>query len=190
MLTAHTYEWAQALLAGEAEESAQAWWAQATRKIGGGSTGVVELTYELIERRIDAVFHLASGGEVNTNLPMRVLKRQALVHDVLYTASLEAASSLIRRWCGRADSLAGRGGAGGGSVLKGLVEARSVRPPTRQVPLARMEGKKTIALIAHDGKKLDMCLLVVEHLRTLLTHFDHIICTVPPPPRNPAQIVR
>jgi methylglyoxal synthase len=41
-----------------------------------------------------------------------------------------------------------------------------------------MEGKKTIALISHDGKKLDMCLLVVEHLRTLLTQFDHIICTV------------
>lgn len=171
VMTANTHEWAHGLRKA-ASSGEEALWAQVVRKVGGGSSGVVELTYELIERRIDAVFHLASGGEINTNLPMKVLKRQALVHDVLYTASLEAASSLVRHWRLPTDPAAG-----GGCASEGLLDARVSRPPTRQVPLARMAGKKTIALISHDGKKLDMCLLVVEHLRTLLTQFDHIICT-------------
>jgi len=184
LVTANTYDWSHELLLSKPAVSAKEQgermdkWSHIARRIAAGSSGVVELTFEMIERRIDAVFHLARGGEVNTNLPMRVLKRQALVHNVLYTASVEAATSLVKRWSGGLTSPSpGRTEVKDGAA--GLLAARAHRPATHRVPFDRMsqQGKKTIALIAHDGKKLDMCLLVVSHLRTLLTAFDYFLCT-------------
>jgi len=58
---------------------------------------------------------------------------------------------------------------------------RNKLPLSRTVPEKSIspdvyKGKKVLSLIAHNGKKPDMCLLVVEYA-DVISQFDYIICT-------------
>jgi len=94
---------------------------------------------------------------------MKVLKRQSLVHDIIYVDTVQSADVIVSSWstktgppllCSRPD--------------KGIHRV--------DVEKLKKRGGKTLALISHDGKKLDMCLLVTEFLPTILS-FDTLIAT-------------
>jgi len=94
---------------------------------------------------------------------MKVLKRQSLVHDIIYVDTVQSADVIVASWstksgppllCSRPD--------------KGIHRV--------DVEKLKKRGGKTLALISHDGKKLDMCLLVTEFLPTILS-FNTLIAT-------------
>ncbi|KAL6058298.1 Methylglyoxal synthase [Balamuthia mandrillaris] len=164
-LTGRTYDEAVKLLK-EARENGNLdaldpeAFAKSATQLPPGSVGVVAVAFELIEGRMSAVFHLSHWKDINATFEMRAMKRQALVHNVLYADSAHMAEALVTGW------------KNGSTCLSPV----SPGPEKRLVPLDNMKGKRTLALIAHDAKKLDACLLAVENLPILLS-FDYIICT-------------
>jgi len=120
--------------------------------------GVVELTVGVIEKKIAAVIHLCTTDDLASSRPLRVLSRQALVHNIVYMDDLLTADALINVWKNN----------------NKMPLVPTVAEPV--VPFSIFKDKKVISLIAHNGKKTEMCLLVIEFM-DVISKFDYIICT-------------
>jgi methylglyoxal synthase len=130
-------------------------------KYPANSEGIVTVTHDLIEGRLPAVFHLSHYTDINTTFSSSVLRRQAAVHNVVYADSVEGCSSIVKSWRKHPEFLA---------QLK-------CAATTNHVDMTRFTPTQTnLALIAHDGKKLDMCLFFTQNLARILSH-DRILAT-------------
>eukprot|EP01102_Stenamoeba_stenopodia_P016001 TRINITY_DN5533_c0_g1_i1.p1 TRINITY_DN5533_c0_g1~~TRINITY_DN5533_c0_g1_i1.p1 ORF type:complete len:431 (-),score=95.96 TRINITY_DN5533_c0_g1_i1:99-1391(-) len=150
--------------------------------------GIVAVTYELVEGRMGCIFHLCDYKDINVSHALAVLKRQALVHDVLYTDTAQGAEAIIRSWKRKLE------GNSKTLIVKEREKKKSRAGNTLDIDKLREKSSKSthriipgsnesvtdynnnIALIAHDGKKLDLCCFVLENMQKLL-QFDHLICT-------------
>lgn len=122
--------------------------------------GMIEIAYELVEGRLDAVLHLTDWSHVAGKPPAMVVRRQANVHNVYMATDFTSARHAVRKW-------------------RALVEAAqpifSPRNPVFPSPVECLSGN-VLALIAHDAKKLDMCWFVVEHALQIM-QFDYVLTT-------------
>jgi methylglyoxal synthase len=123
--------------------------------------GMIEIAYELVEGRLDAVLHLTDWSQVSGKPPAMVVRRQANVHNVYIATDFTTIQQAVRRW---RSSLAG----GVGDIFR-------PRQPIAPSPIADLSGS-VLALIAHDAKKLDMCWFVVDHARQIMK-YDYILAT-------------
>jgi|ERR1041385_2795920 methylglyoxal synthase len=122
--------------------------------------GMIEIAYELVEGRLDAVLHLTDWSQVSGKPPAMVIRRQANVHNVYMAADYTSVKSAVRKWRMLAE--------GDKPIFREKV-------PVSPSPIEGLSGN-VLALIAHDAKKLDMCHFVVEHARRIM-EFDHILTT-------------
>jgi methylglyoxal synthase len=122
--------------------------------------GMIEIAYELVEGRLDAVLHLTDWSQVAGKPPAMVVRRQANVHDVYMAADYTSVRSAVRKWR---------------MLVAGNKPIFREKPPVSPSPIEGLSGN-VLALIAHDAKKLDMCHFVVEHARQIM-QFDFILTT-------------
>lgn len=92
-----------------------------------------------------------------------MLKRQSRVHNVLYADNLVATTGIIEAW--KTKLL---------PIPSGF--RKTAAPIVDMLKIASKSGKNNIAMIAHNEKKLELCLLAITFLERLLT-FDYILCT-------------
>jgi methylglyoxal synthase len=124
--------------------------------------GMILITHELVEGRLDAVLHLTDWLDVAGKPDSMVLRREANVHNVHIASDITSASSAIRRW---------------GALIR--LGSPVFRPKeAAEQPLDGLSDQdRVLALIAHDGMKLDMCCFVVEHAREIFQQFDYVLAT-------------
>ncbi|MEW6216353.1 MAG: methylglyoxal synthase [Candidatus Bipolaricaulota bacterium] len=128
--------------------------------------GMVEVAFELVEQRLDAVIHLTDWADISSKPDSMVLRRQANVHKVPIANDIDTAEALVTSW---KSTLAATGG--NGPVFR---ERRS----GNRSPLEDLRpGQSVLALIAHDQMKLQMCQLVVERASHLVQAYDCILTT-------------
>jgi len=92
-----------------------------------------------------------------------VLRREANVHNVHIASDLNSARSAIQKW---------------GALLQLGRPVFRPKKPSEDRPLAGLTPEhRVLALIAHDGMKLDMCCFVVEHKEQIFRQFDFVLAT-------------
>lgn len=150
--------------------------------------GIVAVTYELVEGRMGCIFHLCDYKDINVSHALAVLKRQALVHDVLYTDTAQGAEAIIRSWKRKFEGDSRtlvvkekekKKTRAGNTLDIDKLKEKSSNSTHRIIPgscESVTDYNNNVALIAHDGKKLDLCCFVLENMQKLL-EFDHLICT-------------
>jgi methylglyoxal synthase len=136
---------------------------QGMQKMASGIQGMILITHSLVEGNVDAVIHLTDWADVAGKPDSMVLRREANVHNVHIASDINSAKSAIRKW---------------GALLQlGRQVFRTKKQPEEQ-PLAGLTADhEVLALIAHDGMKLDMCCFVVEHAQQIFRQFDFILAT-------------
>lgn len=140
--------------------------------VKGGYPGMIRLTNDMIAGRIDGVIHLMDWNDVAAKPDTMVLRRQANVHDIPIACDVVTARVMISGWKSR-----WRGGVqirnlckpGGRKVEQEIVDS--------DARLRALEVEQSsIALIAHDGMKLEMCNFVAAYARKIADH-DTILST-------------
>jgi methylglyoxal synthase len=132
-----------------------------------GIQGMIELTYELVEGRLDAVLHLTDWEDIAGKPDSMVLRREANVHNVPIASDIHTARSFVTTWKSR---------------LARAKTNESIFPQKRAVdyqsPLTHLtENDRVLALIAHDGMKLEMCRFVIEYASEIFNDYDYILAT-------------
>lgn len=134
------------------------------QKVDSGYPGMIQITHDMIAGRIEGIIHLMDWDDVAAKPDTMVLRRQANVHRIPIACDLETARVMIRRWKKEEQLKIKRG-----KIL-----------PEIQESVKRLENlsseQKVIALIAHDGMKLEMCRFVVEHAKKIV-EYDAILAT-------------
>lgn len=129
----------------------------------GGIKGMILVTHELVEQRLDAVIHLTDWADVTAKADSMVLRREANVHNVHIASDISSARYAVREWRTR--------------LLRGKPAFQKRKLP-EVLPLTGLsEEHNVLALIAHDRMKLDMCCFVVEHARQLFKQFHFVLAT-------------
>jgi methylglyoxal synthase len=125
--------------------------------------GMIHVTYELVEGRLDAVIHLTDWEDKNAKPDSAVLSREANVHNVPIAADPDTALAYIKGWKKRlADN--------------GPVFVRRDQPS--EPPLKGLKkGDRVLAMIAHDNMKLETCRFAVENARYIFQKYDYILAT-------------
>lgn len=137
----------------------------------GSIQGMIEVTYNLVEGRLDAIIHLTDWDDVIGKPDTMVLKRQANVHDVPLATNLETAEHFARIWVSKARRVET-------STEKNPDPVFSKRKDLKEAVIKGLKpGHKVLALIVHDEMKLDMCLFVVEHAEQIFRQFNFILAT-------------
>jgi methylglyoxal synthase len=142
------------------------------RGVEGGYHGMIRLTNDLIIGCIDAVIHLMDWDDVAAKPDTMVLRRQANVHDVPIACDLVTARAMVSGWKAR--------------KARNVPDLELCRAGGRYTPilvdktreqLERVNaGDRVIALIAHDGMKLEMCRFAVQHAKEIV-EYDAILAT-------------
>jgi methylglyoxal synthase len=128
--------------------------------------GMIHVTYELVEGRVDAVIHLTDWEDKSAKHDSAVLSREANVHNVPIATDPHTARAYIRGWKRR---LAGDPASGPVFVPRQQLDPR---------PLDGLkQGDSVLAIIAHDNMKLDTCLFAVEHARHIFDRYEYILAT-------------
>lgn len=123
--------------------------------------GVVEILVELVEGRLAGVIHLTHPEDVEAKADSSVLWREANVHNIPIAHDVTTAASFIDAWQNAEPQKAKdlKPGELLSSALNGL-----------------NESDNTLALIAHDGKKMELCQFVIEHADRI-GKYDSILAT-------------
>jgi methylglyoxal synthase len=129
--------------------------------------GMIELAYELVEKRLYAIIHLTDWADVSGKPDSMVLRREANVHDVPIASDIHSAAAAIKNWSSKIAT------DGIKKVFKPRDELELHKSPIYGIN----PENNVIALIAHDQMKLEMCCLVVEHASKIYNDFDFILAT-------------
>lgn len=128
--------------------------------------GMIQVTYELVEGRLDAVIHFTHWQDKNAKPDASVLSREANVHNVPIATDPHTAVAYIRQWKHRLTDTSV-----GGRVF---VPRRRAMPG----PLDTLtQTDRVLAIVAHDNMKLETCLFAVEHARHIFQNYDYILAT-------------
>jgi len=128
--------------------------------------GMIHVTYELVEGRLDGVIHLTDWEDKSAKPDSAVLSREANVHNVPIAADPYTALAYIRGWKRRL-----AGGPSSGPVFM-------PRHPPKPGPLDGLkQADRVLAIVAHDNMKLETCLFAVEHARHIFANYDYILAT-------------
>lgn len=132
-----------------------------------GIQGMIELTYELVEGRLDAIIHLTDWEDIAGKPDSMVLRREANVHNIPIASDIHTARSFVATWKSR---------------LALTKATDSIFPPKKEIakesPLKGLtENDNVLALIAHDGMKLEICRFVIEYASKIFKDYDYILAT-------------
>ncbi len=139
----------------------ESWRRQLRGKISGmlpGAPGVVEILYELVEGRLAGVIHLTHPEDLEAKADSAVLWREANVHNVPIAHDITTGGRFIDAWAKGKRSTA-TGSLSLSQALAGITDQH-----------------KVLAMIAHDGKKLDICEFAVANANRILA-YDFILAT-------------
>lgn len=137
--------------------------------VDGGYSGMIQITHNMIAGRINAVIHLMDWDDVAAKPDTMVLRRQANVHNVPIACDLETTRVMIGSWKREGQLSQKRRRINRGEISPEIQES------VKRLEKLRPE-QNVIALIAHDGMKLDMCRFVVEHAKKIV-EYDAILAT-------------
>ncbi len=128
-----------------------------------GFPGMIHVTYELVEGRLDAVIHLADSEDICAKPDSAVLWREANVHNVPIASDPDTTLAYITTWKTRMSS------------RKPIFKSRE---PDKDPPLSPLKkGDRVLAIVAHDNMKLETCRFAVEHARDIFANYDYILST-------------
>src|SRR5262245_39769132 len=138
-----------------------AWRAQVGARVSGklpGAPGVVEILFDLVEGRLAGVIHLAHPNDLETKADSRVMWRAANVPDVPIAHDVNTAARFIAAWQ--------------------RTPAETAHPRRQSASaLAHIAGnQRVIALIAHDGKKAEMCAFAEKNADRIAA-YDYVLAT-------------
>ena len=132
----------------------------------GRFQGMIHVTYELVEGRLDGVIHLTDWEDKSAKPDSAALSREANVHNVPIATDPSTAVAYIRGWKRRL--------AGDPSSGPVFISRQGPNPP----PLEGLkQTDRVLAIIAHDNMKLDTCLFAVEHARHIFENYDYVLAT-------------
>ncbi len=147
--------------------------------------GVIQVTNEMIWGKIDALIHLLDWDDVVAKADTMALMRQSQVHDVPIAYDVTTAKTMINNWVNRRLDFEQKD-----ITLRQIHPRRQVDPDIDKinnklkeicnkysVSVIESKPKQTLALIAHNGKKLEMCRFVVENYKTIFNNYDTIFTT-------------
>jgi methylglyoxal synthase len=131
-----------------------------------GLEGMIEIAYELVQGRLDAVIQLSVGDDTTVRAGSAVLRREANVHGVPIAANIRTAHTFADYWK---------------KQLRQHGDPRSLLPPRKPKDdhcalMNAADGDKVLALIAHDKQKVAMTQFVMEHSDEL-KRFTRILST-------------
>jgi len=138
---------------------------ESLHRMPGSFPGMIEVAYELVEQRLDAVIHFTDWEDKNAKPDSAVLSREANVHDVPIAHGPHSAHALIRTLKRRLLSADGTG------VFKRRDQ------PSPQPLHGLTPSDNVLAIVAHDNMKLEMCRFVVENVDHILENYDCILAT-------------
>ncbi|MDI9577883.1 MAG: methylglyoxal synthase [Thermoproteota archaeon] len=130
-------------------------------KIDAGLLGMVDIICEVIGERLNAVIHLTDWQDKASKMDSAVLSREANVHNVPIATNIETASNLLKLWC--RDITSGRDPF---ENSERAPKAIDVADPLNGITT----NDRVLAIISHDGKKLEMSKFVVKHARDILKY--------------------
>jgi methylglyoxal synthase len=139
-----------------------------SEQIPMGLLGMVDIICKVIAERLDAVIHLTDWQDKAGKMDSAVLSREANVHNVPIATNVETAKVLVDLWCEDINN-----NLNPFEKTEKNKQAIDVTDPLQGIT----EDKRVLALISHDGKKLDMCKFVVEHAKDILNNYDFILAT-------------
>lgn len=126
-------------------------------------TGMVDVTYQLVERRLDAVIHFIDWQDKSAKPDSAVLSREANVHNVPIAHDPMTARAYITEWRHR--------------IEKGL-PLFTTTPTTEPSPLEGLpRNGKALAMIAHDNMKLELCCFAIEHKKKIFSSYESVLAT-------------
>ena len=128
--------------------------------------GMIHITFELVEGRLDAVIHLSDWEDKSGKPDSAVLAREANVHNVPFASDPDTALAHIGSWRKQLVDLAD-----GKNLFR-------VRTQPNSPPLDGLNEKhRVLAMVAHDNMKLEICRFAVEHAVHIFTNYDYILAT-------------
>jgi methylglyoxal synthase len=129
--------------------------------------GMIEITHELVEGRLDAVIHFTESDDIAAKPDTAVLSREANVHNVPIACDNDTAAVFVQQWNAQLQTLPSE---------RRLFATRA--RPNITLPLEKLRAARSVlAMIAHDAKKLEMCCFAVQHAKTIFNTFDCILAT-------------
>lgn len=131
-----------------------------------GVEGMIEVANELVQGRLDAIIQFSVEDDTTVRAGSAVLRREANVHDVPIASDVATAHAFVQFWKSKL---------GPRNAASSLFRPR-VAKPAPFAPLRKNRGNHVLALIAHNGRKDEMCRFVVEY-RDKLRRFKHILAT-------------
>jgi methylglyoxal synthase len=130
----------------------------------GSFQGMIHVTYELVEGRLDAVIHLTDWEDKTGKADSAVLSREANVHNVPIATNCDTAQSYADSW--KAQQI----------TAKGALFPKRQRPKNPPLKGIR-KGDRVLAMIAHDNMKLELCRFAVENATHIFQHYDWVLAT-------------
>ena len=133
------------------------------KKVEGGVIGMINLGYDLVESRLDAIIHFSDWDDVIGKPDSMVLRREANVHNVPIATDYYSAVAAVKSWNSTFAST-------------NKVFHKKVKPS--YYPLKGLtEKQNNIALIAHDKMKLTLCCFFVKYADKIFNEYHNILAT-------------
>ena len=133
--------------------------------------GMIYIIREVIEGKLDAVIHLMDWQDKSGKQDSAVLSREANVHNIPIATNVDTAEAFANQWkrnifVGKTENL----------FNKDLGPTKRCNMLTLERVMSEnsntVEKPKVLALIAHDGKKLEMDVFAVEHAKEIFGNYN------------------
>lgn len=128
-----------------------------------GVQGMIYVTYELVEGRMDAIIHFTDWEDKSAKPDSAVLSREANVHDVPIATDPHTALTFIATWK--------KHWATGSQIFVHRDQPKA--PPLRGLTTK----DRVLAIVAHDNMKLETCRFAVENASHIFQNYDYILST-------------
>jgi methylglyoxal synthase len=129
--------------------------------------GMIQIIYELVEGRLDAVIHLKDWQDIAAKPDSTVLSREANVYNVPIATNVETAEGFIKSWKTKIPQLLG----------VSTIFSKRIKNVIGLADISNTKNVKVLAMVAHDNMKLEMCRFVVEHASIIFSKYNWIIAT-------------
>lgn len=129
-----------------------------------GFQGMIHITYELVEGRLDAVIHLTDWQDKSAKPDSAVLSREANVHNVPIATNFITAQAYVESWNASLDQ-------------SNMSPFRKRKEPS-EPPLSGIKrNHRVLAMVAHDNMKLEICRFAVKYATHIFNNYDYILAT-------------